>query len=270
MQFVCELSGGLWLNLYGSNVAKRMQQFVSMLRDRYILEFSRPEGLKPGSTLMKVHIEGRDLFIRPAGDGVPMTDEALTPESPTIPPPASPSTPPAPQPPEVSSAAAPSNEPQPPASMGLVAAMGHGQAASTQILFNVRVTPSSSPAKPGDPEVIGTLNPALKHVHLVRYDLAYSLPPDQISLASAPDGTHKGTIDFISMAYDGSGKILNVISQTVRIAVRPDEVAQFMQQPLHVLLQFDLPVGNLFVRVGVLDEPSGRMGTLEIPETVAK
>jgi VWFA-related protein len=693
MQFVCELSGGLWLNLYGSNVAKRMQQFVSMLRDRYILEFSRPEGLKPGSTLMKVHIEGRDLFIRPAGDGVPMTDEALTPESPTIPPPASPSTPPAPQPPEVSSAAAPSNEPQPAApqqaalapappqpesapesspiaalptlkvtgrltledvtvtdehripvhgleqadfaikedgkpqeirtfeeygsarpseqtaqpqlppnvysnqqppppttsavnillldsvstglanrlarapeniayakqqslkflqnmpqgtqvailqlggtlkviqgfttdravlqaamksasyeppgadveytpvlsvhfdmamactavntqsqlvlnglqqvaaflsgikgrknllwftpgipwltdyprfsrvscindnteplhktyglltaaqvalypidprgltvnsvgsvdvpllprppagkdyprnigaiteakdaaflgstseehaslqdmadatggasyynrndldgamgeaiatgsdyyslsyvppvskfdnkyhtidvkvdrpnlhlqyrpgytaidlagapaatgalpstalpapSMGLLAAMGHGQAASSQILFNVQVTPSSGPAKPDDPEMIGTLNPSLKHVHLVRYDLAYSLSPDQVSLASAPDGTHKGTIDFVSMAYDGSGKMLNVISQTVRITVKPNEVERFMQHPVHVPLQFDLPVGNLFVRVGVLDEPSGRMGTLEIPETVAK
>jgi hypothetical protein len=118
--------------------------------------------------------------------------------------------------------------------------------------------------------VLGTLNPALKHVRLVRYDFAYSLAPDQLSLVSAPDGSRQGTIGFISMAYDGAGKMLNVLSQTVRFTVKADAVAQFMQRPLRVPLQFDLPVGNIFVRVGVLDVPSGKIGTLEIPETVAK
>jgi VWFA-related protein len=682
MQTVCELSGGLSLNLYGSDVAKRMRQFVSMLRDRYILEFARPQDLKPGTTLMTVQIEGRALFIRPAGDGVPMTDEALTPESSPIPPPASPSTPPPPQQPELSSAPAPPFTPvqtveqQPPApqqeavppatsqqptvsepapdaappllkltskltiedvtvtdahrmpvhglsqsdfaikedgkpqqisafeefgsarpaqqssqpalpadvfsnqqpappttsainvlllddvstglvnrlaqapqniayakqqslkflqnmpegtqvailqlgrtlkllqgfssdravlqaamksapyepaagaymiaggdltqacnvantqsqlilnglqqvaaflsgikgrknllwftpglpwltdypefsrigclldlteqlhktyglltaaqvalypidprglftnpamsaefsprggpamarqeaafgsnamqehsslqemaaatggasyfnrndldgaigeaiatgsdyyslsyvppaskfdgkyhtidvnidrpnlhlqyrpgytavdlaptptspgsppsmalpapTRGLLADMDHGQAASTQLLFNVRLTPSFTPPKSGDPEVLGSLNPALKHVRLVRYDFAYSLAPDQISFASAPDGTGQATLGFLFMAYDGAGKMLNVLSQTVRFNVKPDAVAQFMQRPLRVPLQFDLPAGSLFVRVGVLDVPSGKIGTLEIPESVSK
>jgi hypothetical protein len=153
---------------------------------------------------------------------------------------------------------------------GLLAAMDHGQAASTELLFGVRLTPYTAPAKPGDPEVIGTLNPALKRVRLVRYDFAYSLAPDQISLETAPDGTRHGTIAFLTMAYDGAGKMLNVLSQTVRFTVKPDAVAHFMQRPLRIPLQFDLPVGNLFVRLGVLDVPSGKIGTLEIPETVAK
>ncbi len=49
------------------------------------------------------------------------------------------------------------------AQSGLLTQMAHGQAASTQLIFDVRVTPAATPAKPGDPEVIGVLNPAMKH-----------------------------------------------------------------------------------------------------------
>jgi hypothetical protein len=35
-------------------------------------------------------------------------------------------------------------------------------------------------------------------------------------------------------------------------------------------MRFDLPSGKIFVRLGPLDVSSQRIGTLEIPETVAK
>jgi hypothetical protein len=35
-------------------------------------------------------------------------------------------------------------------------------------------------------------------------------------------------------------------------------------------MQFDLPSGKIFVRLGVLDLASQKIGTLEIPEAVAK
>lgn len=153
----------------------------------------------------------------------------------------------------------------------LLAAMGHGQAASTQLLFDVKVTPSTAPAKPGDPAVIGSLNPTIKHQHLVRYDVAYSLAPGQLALLESPDGTRKGAVEFAFAAYDGEGKILNVTAQTLRMRLRPDdELAQFMKYPMHVALQFDLPSGKIFLRLGVVDLASQRIGTLEIPETVAK
>jgi VWFA-related protein len=171
------------------------------------------------------------------------------------------------------------SEPAPPSADGpadsateneLFAAMGHGEAASTQLLFDVRVTPSTESTKPGDPEAIGSLNPTLKHLHLVRYDFRYSLAPAQISLLDAPDGRRKGSVKFAFTVYDGDGKMLNVIAETLKINLRPDEVAQFMQHPLLVPLQFDLPSGKSFVRLGVMDTASQKIGTLEIPETVAK
>jgi hypothetical protein len=148
--------------------------------------------------------------------------------------------------------------------------MGHGEAASTQLLFDVRVTPSAAPPRPGDPEVIGTLSPALKRKPLVRYDFSYSMAPDQIKLLEAPDGTRKGSIDFAFVAYDGAGQELNVVGKTVKFTLRPDQVSGFMQRPFQAALQFDLPSGEIFVRLGVMDEASGKTGTLELPEKVAK
>ena len=75
---LCELSGGLRLGLYQSSADQRMRQFAQMLRERYILEFPRPPDLKAGNVLMYIRIDDFNAFIRPAGDGVPVVDEACT------------------------------------------------------------------------------------------------------------------------------------------------------------------------------------------------
>ena len=149
-------------------------------------------------------------------------------------------------------------------------AMAHGATPSSQLLFNVRVTPSTAPAKPGDPLVIGSLNPMLKGKSLIRYDLVFTFSGDQIALVDEIDGTRKGSVEFDVAAYDAEGKMLNFLGQTARWTVNPKQVAQFTQQSLQVPMQFDLPSGKIFVRFGVLDLPSQKIGTLEIPETVAK
>jgi VWFA-related protein len=149
-------------------------------------------------------------------------------------------------------------------------AMGHGTVDSTQLLFSVRVTPSSEPGKPGDPAVIGSLSPSLQGKHLVRYDFQYTLSSDQITLVDGSDGTRKGSVEFVLSAYDSDGKLLNGLSQTASFTVNPDDVARFQQRPFQVPIQFDLPPGNIFVRVGVRDVPSEKTGTLEIVENVAR
>jgi hypothetical protein len=89
-------------------------------------------------------------------------------------------------------------------------------------------------------------------------------------LLENPDGTRKGSIDFVFVAYDGAGQELNVVGKTVKLTLQPDEVSRFMQRPFRTNLKFDLPQGDIFVRLGVMDVASGKMGILEIPEKVAK
>jgi VWFA-related protein len=148
-------------------------------------------------------------------------------------------------------------------------AMVHGATPSSQLLFDVRVTPSNAPAKPGDPLVIGSLNPKLKG-KLIRYDLLFTLSGDQLALADAPDGTRKASVKLFIAAYDAEGKVLNYLGRATKWTLKPEQVAQFTQTQLQVPVQFDLPSGKIFVRIGVLDVASQKIGALEIPESVAK
>jgi hypothetical protein len=147
------------------------------------------------------------------------------------------------------------------------AAMTHGVAPSTGLLFDVRVMPS---AKPGGPPVIGSLNPSLKGTPLVRYNFSFILPSDQITLEDGPDQTHIASVELALAAYDSDGKMLNSLQQAGEVAVKPDMLASFLARPFQVPLELDLPAGNIFVRVGVRDRSSGKIGTLEVPLTVTR
>ncbi len=65
------------LSLEITNVAKAMQEVIGMLRDRYVLEFPRSSELIAGNNVVSVRIDKSTALVRPAGDGVPLTDEAL-------------------------------------------------------------------------------------------------------------------------------------------------------------------------------------------------
>jgi len=64
--------------------------------------------------------------------------------------------------------------------------------------------------------------------------------------------------------------VLNYVGETGKWTVKPGQTARFAQQSLHIPMQIDLPSGKLFVRFGLLDVSSQKIGTLEIPETVPK
>jgi hypothetical protein len=138
------------------------------------------------------------------------------------------------------------------------------------LLFDVRVTPSTASTKSGDSAVIGSLNPTLQSKPLVRYDFLYALSADQITLVDGIDGARNGSVEFVIAAYNAEGEMLNVLSQTAKFTLKPDEISRFIQGPFRMPLQFDLPSGNIFVRIGVRDVLSEKMGTLEIPVTVMK
>jgi VWFA-related protein len=154
----------------------------------------------------------------------------------------------------------------------LHAAMGHGAAPATEVLFDVRVSRATDPAELSNPQVMGNLSPALKGKHLVKYDVQYVFPPGQITLEDEVNGKRKGSVHFVIVAYNGQGKTLNTLTTNTTFTVMEDNVSHFLHAPFlfPFHLEFDLPPGQSFVRLGVLDVPSQRVGTLEIPVTVTK
>jgi len=149
------------------------------------------------------------------------------------------------------------------------ASMGRSMPISTELLFDVRVEPSAQPAKPTGPPVLGILDPKLAGKHLTRYSFLYLVPVSQIEFADGPNSTRNGSVDFDIAAYDPDGRLVTSLSQTMKLPLTADEFQQFTKSPFQFLQQLDLPTGELFLRVGILDGVSNKIGTLEIPLSIA-
>ena len=149
-----------------------------------------------------------------------------------------------------------------------VAAMSPIAPPATQILFDVRVEPSSMAAKPDDPAVMGTLNASFKDKPLTRYGLQYDVLPSQIAFTDGPGGTHNGSLGLDVVVFDVAGKLVTGLSQTVKMSLNNKTVAD--NEPINFSQQIDLPPGRFFVRIGVFDGVSNKVGTLQIPVMVAK
>ena len=151
------------------------------------------------------------------------------------------------------------------------ASMQRGVPTSSQILFDVRAAPSTEPARPDDPPIFGTLDPKLTDKPLVRYEFVYLVPSRQIAFREGPGGTHTCSLEFDLAAYDVFGKRITGLSQT--ISPRPlasEQYQQRLKSPFQFLQQLDLPPGEIFLRVGILDAVADKVGTLEIPLKVSK
>jgi VWFA-related protein len=94
-------------------------------------------------------------------------------------------------------------------------------------------------------------------------DLAVSL--QNFTLESAPDGVKHGRLEVMLVAYDRSGKIINISKRTSRLALPPKDfpILQAKGLPLH--LEIDVPPGDIYLRTGIYDLNSGNAGTLGFP-----
>ena len=149
-------------------------------------------------------------------------------------------------------------------------AMGRSMPTSTDLLFDVQVEPSTEPAKSSDPPIFGALVAKFNAKPLTRYGFVYLIPARQIAFAATPEGNQKSSLEFDIAAYDADGKLVNSLSQSIKPVLTTGQQQQLIKGPFRFFQQLDLPSGQLFLRIGVLDATSNKVGTLEIPLTVPK
>jgi VWFA-related protein len=125
--------------------------------------------------------------------------------------------------------------------------------------------PAAPPAQPA-PQPNSKRGPAVRQP----YDLLLSVPQSQIAYTAAADGDHTVKLQFAFDAYDLNGRLLGAHAQNVALNLTPDRYAEFVKSPVvfHEAISF-FP-GPLFLRIGVLDSTSNKVGTLEIPLTIPK
>jgi hypothetical protein len=104
---------------------------------------------------------------------------------------------------------------------------------------------------------------------IAHYTIDYAADPRGVRLDAGSDGQRHGNLIFAAVAYDANNKQINSFWHPLQVDLRPAEYALAQTSGIFFQKEFDVPAGTVALRVGVYDPASGRMGTLDVPLTLA-
>jgi VWFA-related protein len=143
--------------------------------------------------------------------------------------------------------------------------MNFGLPEAEQILYKVLIQPTSADqpasAPPADNKIKGPV---------ARYTVDFAVDLKDVHLDLAPDGTHTGSLYISLFVYDAYG---NASSRQIKLAnlkIKPDAYAVFQQTGLQMRSFVDVPKGQFWLRTGLYDPASHKVGTLEVPFSSVK
>lgn len=152
----------------------------------------------------------------------------------------------------------------------LRAAMLHGAPAPTQLLFVARVRATKPDTEaglaPGN-QVSAKINGPYR-----RYLVNFIFNPKAVRWGSTDDGRYHCALQFATFVYDVEGKLINTQSSGMETNFTASQYAAAMNSTLAYPQQISVPAkGEYYLRIGIHDVGSDRVGALEVPvATVAK
>lgn len=152
----------------------------------------------------------------------------------------------------------------------LRAAMLHGAPAPTQLLFVARVratTPDIEAGLAPGNQVSAKINGPYR-----RYLVNFIFNPKAVRWGSTDDGRYHCALQFATFVYDVEGKLINTQSSGMETNFTASQYAAAMNSTLAYPQQISVPAkGEYYLRIGIHDVGSDRVGALEVPvATVAK
>ncbi len=137
--------------------------------------------------------------------------------------------------------------------------MDLGMPQSEQILYKIRVVPSA----PGQNE------PANKK-DKEHYKVDFAIDLNDLNLKLDKDGLHNGSLNVSLIVYDRYGNMVSREDHLVALNIKPDAYAAFQNTGVQLHAQLAVPKGNLWLRTGIYDRNSSKVGTMEIPLAAVK
>ncbi len=150
----------------------------------------------------------------------------------------------------------------------MATAMMRGAPDPTEILLRVRVRPASTP--PQDQPVQGNVvNPDPKVGASGPYkSYGVDIVPDrrEISCAQLADGTRRCQVEIASYVYDRDGQLIVKTQRSTSARLSPTNYQEMLVKGMAFHVEVSVPVrGEYFLRTGVRDLTSGRIGAVEVP-----
>ncbi|MGO9339462.1 MAG: VWA domain-containing protein [Terracidiphilus sp.] len=143
-------------------------------------------------------------------------------------------------------------------------AMQHGAPESRQLAFAVRVVPVGKPAKASAAPAVESVAIQPKKVEVQHYAINYAIAGPQLALI--PNGTmRRAILDFMVTAFDDDGSIISHIAFRSTNDLKPAGYRDMLIGGLRLHQDMDVPTNAVSMRLGVFDEQSHHLGTLELP-----
>ena len=144
----------------------------------------------------------------------------------------------------------------------LIPLVGFGMPNFDQITCQIQASPVQP--QPAPDAIRAGLNTDM-HGPFTRYGVDVSVSLQNFAFDTTPDGVRHGRIEAMVIAYDRSGKIVNIVKRKSRLALKPAEYSELQSKGLPVYLEIDVPPGDVYLRTGIYDVGSGNAGTLGFP-----
>jgi VWFA-related protein len=153
------------------------------------------------------------------------------------------------------------------AAQPMQATMQRGSPSSSQILFKLRLLPVDE--LPNAEQSAVSVTPSTNAMTVKgpkrKYALDFAISTEDVSLSTTPDGVRHGTVEYEAIAYDADGNVLNGIRGAMVSNLKPAAFQHVSVSGIPLRQTMDLPMGAVFLRVGVHDPATGKVGSLEIP-----
>lgn len=95
------------------------------------------------------------------------------------------------------------------------------------------------------------------------YSLNYVIDLSKLHFRGTPEGLHHGVLDFMITSFDDDGKMLTSGVFKSNSDLTPERYAQLLNSGIRMHLEADIPTKASFMRLGVADVLSNRIGTVE-------
>jgi len=125
-----------------------------------------------------------------------------------------------------------------PVSDPLLPLMKRGLPDFSQIVYKIRVVPSSSPPAP---EAARAGDNATLKGPVTRYGVDFAVSVEDLRLETTPDGLHTGNIEVVLVAYDRDGNALNLIVRKPEMSLQPQTYAAAQMAGVQLHYDIDVP-----------------------------
>lgn len=137
--------------------------------------------------------------------------------------------------------------------------MDLGMPQSQQILYKILVVPTTAPQnEPADK----------KDKNHYKVDFAIDL--GDLKLDANENAIHTGSLNVSLVVYDRYGNIISREDHLVQLNIKPDVYVLFQKTGVQLHADLDVPKGNFWLRTGIFDRGTGKVGTMEIPLAAVK